>query len=114
MWSLGCVLAELRTGAPLFPGEAREGGGLRVGTLSFAGLGTLAGVLAGRNGAAGRHGALLAGHRRPRAPHPSAMPGEDEKEQLACIMEVLGKPPSDIALYSARAPIFFDPGEGGG
>ncbi|KFM23470.1 Dual specificity tyrosine-phosphorylation-regulated kinase 4 [Auxenochlorella protothecoides] len=57
MWSLGCVLAELRTGAPLFPGE-------------------------------------------------------DEKEQLACIMEVLGKPPSDIALYSARAPIFFDPESG--
>lgn len=50
----------------------------------------------------------------PGPPTLHAMPGEDEKEQLACIMEVLGKPPSDIALYSARAPIFFDPGEGGG
>ncbi|KAK2583988.1 hypothetical protein KPH14_006448 [Odynerus spinipes] len=54
MWSLGCILAELYTGYPLFPGE-------------------------------------------------------DEIEQLACIMEVLGLPPEHIILLASRRRLFFDP-----
>lgn len=54
MWSLGCILAELYTGCPLFPGE-------------------------------------------------------DEVEQLACIMEVLGLPPDHIIKHASRRRLFFDP-----
>ncbi|XP_068988430.1 probable serine/threonine-protein kinase dyrk2 isoform X2 [Bombus flavifrons] len=54
MWSLGCILAELYTGCPLFPGE-------------------------------------------------------DEIEQLACIMEVLGLPPEHIIDLATRRRLFFDP-----
>ncbi|XP_012218653.1 dual specificity tyrosine-phosphorylation-regulated kinase mbk-2 isoform X2 [Linepithema humile] len=53
MWSLGCILAELYTGYPLFPGE-------------------------------------------------------DEIEQLACIMEVLGLPPDHIISHATRRRLFFD------
>ncbi|XP_072327600.1 dual specificity tyrosine-phosphorylation-regulated kinase 4 isoform X2 [Scyliorhinus torazame] len=53
MWSFGCILAELYTGYPLFPGE-------------------------------------------------------NEVEQLACIMEVLGTPPSEIIQTSQRKRLFFD------
>ncbi|XP_071637146.1 uncharacterized protein [Temnothorax longispinosus] len=53
MWSLGCILAELYTGYPLFPGE-------------------------------------------------------DEIEQLACIMEVLGQPPEHIINHATRRRLFFD------
>ncbi|XP_076249230.1 uncharacterized protein LOC143188708 [Calliopsis andreniformis] len=53
MWSLGCILAELYTGCPLFPGE-------------------------------------------------------DEVEQLACIMEVLGLPPDYIINDASRSRLFFD------
>lgn len=53
MWSLGCILAELYTGFPIFPGE-------------------------------------------------------NEQEQLACIMEVLGVPDKDIIQRSSRRRIFFD------
>ncbi|XP_046819579.1 dual specificity tyrosine-phosphorylation-regulated kinase mbk-2-like isoform X2 [Vespa crabro] len=53
MWSLGCILAELYTGYPLFPGE-------------------------------------------------------DEIEQLACIMEVLGLPPEHITSHASRRRLFFD------
>ncbi|KAL0106737.1 hypothetical protein PUN28_015347 [Cardiocondyla obscurior] len=53
MWSLGCILAELYTGYPLFPGE-------------------------------------------------------DEIEQLACIMEVLGLPPEHIINHATRRRLFFD------
>ncbi|XP_014486734.1 PREDICTED: probable serine/threonine-protein kinase dyrk2 [Dinoponera quadriceps] len=53
MWSLGCILAELYTGYPLFPGE-------------------------------------------------------DEIEQLACIMEVLGLPPEHIISHASRRRLFFD------
>ncbi|KAL4418786.1 hypothetical protein ABPG77_005500 [Micractinium sp. CCAP 211/92] len=53
MWSLGCILAELLTGQPIFPGE-------------------------------------------------------DEKEQLACIMELLGPPPRTLLEHAPRASIFFD------
>ncbi|KAL1123993.1 hypothetical protein AAG570_001763, partial [Ranatra chinensis] len=53
MWSLGCILAELYTGFPLFPGE-------------------------------------------------------NEVEQLACIMEVLGLPSDDIILKASRKRLFFD------
>ncbi|KAF5831964.1 hypothetical protein DUNSADRAFT_12329 [Dunaliella salina] len=53
MWSFGCILAELCTGCPLFPGE-------------------------------------------------------DEAEQLACIMEVLGVPPADLLAASSRRKLFFD------
>lgn len=52
MWSLGCILAELYTGFPIFPGE-------------------------------------------------------NEQEQLACIMEVLGVPDKDIIQRSSRRRIFF-------
>lgn len=53
MWSLGCILAELYTGYPLFPGE-------------------------------------------------------NEVEQLACIMEVLGAPPEDVIMNASRRRLFFD------
>ncbi|XP_076817483.1 dual specificity tyrosine-phosphorylation-regulated kinase 2-like isoform X1 [Clavelina lepadiformis] len=53
MWSFGCILAELYTGYPLFPGE-------------------------------------------------------NEIEQLACIMEVLGLPPTDYIETAQRRRLFFD------
>ncbi|KZT20255.1 hypothetical protein NEOLEDRAFT_881230 [Neolentinus lepideus HHB14362 ss-1] len=53
MWSLGCILAELYTGFPIFPGE-------------------------------------------------------NEQEQLSCIMEVLGVPDKDFVNRSSRKRIFFD------
>ncbi|KAL1722702.1 kinase-like domain-containing protein [Schizophyllum commune] len=54
MWSLGCILAELYTGFPIFPGE-------------------------------------------------------NEQEQLSCIMEVLGIPDKDFINRSSRKKLFFDP-----
>ncbi|KAF9514477.1 hypothetical protein BS47DRAFT_873226 [Hydnum rufescens UP504] len=53
MWSLGCILAELYTGYPIFPGE-------------------------------------------------------NEQEQLSCIMEVLGVPDKDLISRSSRKNLFFD------
>ncbi|XP_032077771.1 dual specificity tyrosine-phosphorylation-regulated kinase 4 [Thamnophis elegans] len=53
MWSLGCIMVELYTGYPLFPGE-------------------------------------------------------NEVEQLACIMELLGLPPSDFIQTASRKRTFFD------
>uniref|UniRef100_A0A182T4B2 Protein kinase domain-containing protein n=1 Tax=Anopheles maculatus TaxID=74869 RepID=A0A182T4B2_9DIPT len=53
MWSLGCILAELYTGYPLFPGE-------------------------------------------------------NEVEQLACIMEILGVPSKEIFQLATRKRLFFD------
>ncbi|EEP75395.1 dual specificity tyrosine-phosphorylation regulated kinase 2 [Uncinocarpus reesii 1704] len=53
MWSLGCILAELYTGYPLFPGE-------------------------------------------------------NEQEQLACIMEVFGPPEKHLIEKSTRRRLFFD------
>nr|CAI5847594.1 unnamed protein product [Callosobruchus analis] len=53
MWSLGCILAELYTGYPLFPGE-------------------------------------------------------NEVEQLACLMEVLGPPPDELINLATRRRLFFD------
>ncbi|KAH7889868.1 hypothetical protein F5I97DRAFT_1801876 [Phlebopus sp. FC_14] len=53
MWSLGCILAELYTGFPIFPGE-------------------------------------------------------NEQEQLSCIMEVLGPPEKDFVNRSSRKRLFFD------
>jgi len=53
MWSLGCILAELYTGVPIFPGE-------------------------------------------------------NEHEQLACIMEVLGVPERYIVEKASRRKLFFD------
>ena len=52
MFSLGCILAELYTGYPLFPGE-------------------------------------------------------NEVEQLACIMEIMGLPPSSILDRAKRRKVFF-------
>ena len=52
MWSLGCILAELYTGYPLFPGE-------------------------------------------------------NEVEQLACIMEIFGLPSSTILAEAQRRKLFF-------
>nr|XP_046153418.1 dual specificity tyrosine-phosphorylation-regulated kinase 4-like isoform X2 [Oncorhynchus gorbuscha] len=53
MWSFGCILAELHTGFPLYPGES-------------------------------------------------------EMEQIACIMEVLGMPPTDFLSTATRKRQFFD------
>lgn len=53
MWSLGCILAELYTGYPLFPGE-------------------------------------------------------NEVEQLACIMEICGLPPQSVLDQASRRKVFFD------
>ncbi len=53
MWSLGCILAELLTGFPIFPGE-------------------------------------------------------NEQEQLACIMEVFGPPEKHLIEKSTRKKLFFD------
>ncbi|KDR81400.1 hypothetical protein GALMADRAFT_113652 [Galerina marginata CBS 339.88] len=53
MWSLGCILAELYTGFPIFPGE-------------------------------------------------------NEQEQLSCIMEVLGIPDKEFINRSSRRKLFFD------
>jgi len=53
MWSFGCILAELYTGYPLFPGE-------------------------------------------------------NEVEQLACIMEIFGVPPARIMEQASRTKMFFD------
>lgn len=55
MWSFACILAELYTGYPLFPGE-------------------------------------------------------NELEQFACIMEVIGLPPKHMVENSTRKKMFFDPG----
>ncbi|PAA73913.1 hypothetical protein BOX15_Mlig014560g2 [Macrostomum lignano] len=52
MWSFGCILAELYTGVPIFPGE-------------------------------------------------------DEADQLACIMEIFGQPPARLLEASKRAKLFF-------
>ncbi|KAF9189561.1 hypothetical protein BGZ51_009456 [Haplosporangium sp. Z 767] len=54
MWSLGCILAELYTGYPLFPGE-------------------------------------------------------NEQEQLGCIMEIQGVPGKYLVEKSSRKKVFFDP-----
>jgi len=53
MWSLGCILAELYTGYPIFPGE-------------------------------------------------------NEVEQMACIMEVVGLPPRSMVEAATRKKMFFD------
>ena len=53
MWSVGCILAELYTGVPIFPGE-------------------------------------------------------NEQEQLACIMEVFGPPEKHLIEKSTRKKLFFD------
>ncbi|KAI1878651.1 hypothetical protein JX265_002828 [Neoarthrinium moseri] len=53
MWSIGCILAELYTGVPIFPGE-------------------------------------------------------NEQEQLACIMEVFGPPEKHLIEKSTRKKLFFD------
>lgn len=53
MWSLGCILAELYTGVPIFPGE-------------------------------------------------------NEQEQLACIMEIFGPPEKHLIEKSTRKKLFFD------
>lgn len=52
MWSLGCILAELYTGYPLFPGE-------------------------------------------------------NEADQLACIMEIFGPPPAAVLEAASRRRLFF-------
>lgn len=38
-------------------------------------------------------------------------PGENEAEQLACIMEVLGVPPKSVLDISARKKMFFGEAE---
>ena len=53
MWSFACILAELYTGYPLFPGE-------------------------------------------------------NEQEQLACIMEIMDLPPANLVEGASRKKLFFD------
>jgi len=53
MWSFGCILAELYTGIPIFPGE-------------------------------------------------------NETEQMACIMEILDLPPAELLEVASRRKVFFD------
>lgn len=53
MWSLGCIICELYTGYPIFPGE-------------------------------------------------------NEAEQIACMMEVKGPPPADLIEASPRKKLFFN------
>jgi len=53
IWSFACIIAELHTGLPLFPGE-------------------------------------------------------DEHEQIACILEVLGTPPPHVIANASRRKLFFD------
>lgn len=53
MWSLGCILVELYTGYPLFPGES-------------------------------------------------------EAEQLQCIMEIKGTPPTELLRMATREKLFFE------
>jgi len=55
MWSLGCIMAELYTGFPIFPGE-------------------------------------------------------NEQEQLSCIMEILGVPDKEFINRSSRKRLFFGRG----
>jgi len=55
MWSLGCIMAELYTGFPIFPGE-------------------------------------------------------NEQEQLSCIMEILGVPDKEFINRSSRKRLFFGGG----
>ncbi|PRD35837.1 UNVERIFIED_CONTAM: Dyrk2 [Trichonephila clavipes] len=57
MWSLGCILAELYTGYPLFPGE-------------------------------------------------------NEADQLACIMEIFGPPPASVLEAASRRRLFFADSKG--
>uniref|UniRef100_A0A1I8NW78 dual-specificity kinase n=2 Tax=Stomoxys calcitrans TaxID=35570 RepID=A0A1I8NW78_STOCA len=44
---------------------------------------------------------LLTGH--------ALFPGENESDQLACILEVLGMPPKDLLKTSRRTKVFFNP-----
>ncbi|XP_073830775.1 uncharacterized protein [Musca autumnalis] len=44
---------------------------------------------------------LLTGH--------ALFPGENESDQLACIIEVLGMPPKDLLRNSRRTKVFFNP-----
>ncbi|KNC20801.1 putative dual specificity tyrosine-phosphorylation-regulated kinase 3 [Lucilia cuprina] len=44
---------------------------------------------------------LLSGH--------ALFPGENEADQLACIIEVLGMPPKNLLTNSKRAKVFFNP-----
>lgn len=34
-------------------------------------------------------------------------PGENEVEQLACIMEIIGLPPYEVLMRAARRKLFF-------
>uniref|UniRef100_A0A8C0ADB4 dual-specificity kinase n=1 Tax=Bos mutus grunniens TaxID=30521 RepID=A0A8C0ADB4_BOSMU len=100
IWSFGCILAELLTGQPLFPGED-EGDqlsrfyrapeiilGSRYSTpidiWSFGCI--LAELLTGQ----------------------PLFPGEDEGDQLACMMELLGMPPAKLLEQSKRAKYFIN------
>lgn len=70
MWSLGCILAELYTGYPIFPGQS-----LKITVLLNNDV---------------------------------CLIGENEQEQLLCIMEVLGEPPRSMLGPSTKWRLFFD------
>ena len=85
MWSLGCILAELLTGQPIFPGARPCQHATRVAAVRSL----------------WRNPSPLPGPT-------SGSAGEDEQEQLRCIMELLGPPPRAMVDAAPRAGLFFD------
>ena len=96
MWSFGCILAELLTGYPLFPGARATPAGAAPWCLRLP-------VLTRPNNTSWpvlHHKQT----RRMRPPHA----GEDEAEQLLCIMEIMGAPPRQMVDAASRRKVFFD------
>ncbi|CAG9121662.1 unnamed protein product [Plutella xylostella] len=101
MWSMGCILAELHTGYPLFPGENEA--------EQLACIMELLGPPPPDLLLQATRKRLFFGGQELHTGYP-LFPGENEAEQLACIMELLGPPPPDLLLQATRKRLFF--GEG--
>jgi serine/threonine protein kinase len=112
MWSFGCILAELYTGYPLFPGArpaaARQLGARRQVQVLWYPTSQRLGSPAGAAGPLARNPLPLSAIAplRPTSLTPPA--GEDEQEQLQCIMEVMGLPPPALLDQSSRRKMFFE------
>ena len=89
MWSFGCILAELYTGYPIFPGENE------VEQLTC--------ILALCEAHARTH-ARARTHTHTHT-HTHTM---EQVEQLACIMELQGIPPRHLIEQASRRKMFFD------